>query len=138
MTRTVKLKTGTPLEARGSYSRAVAVDDLIFVSNTAGRNPETKEISPDPVDQLNQALDNIQRTLQALESSLDDVVRSRIFIQFREDVYPIMDAYGLRMRGIEPALTMFTPPLASDEYRVEIEVTAVRGCAKGIVSETNL
>jgi hypothetical protein len=35
----VKVETGNPFEERGSYSRLVAVDNLIFVSNTAGRNP---------------------------------------------------------------------------------------------------
>ena len=38
----VKVKTGNPFEERGSYSRLVAIDNLIFVSNTAGRNPQTK------------------------------------------------------------------------------------------------
>ena len=41
MTRIVKVKTGNRLEEISSYSRIVAVDNWIFVSNTAGRNPAT-------------------------------------------------------------------------------------------------
>lgn len=125
-----KLKTGSPYEERGSYSRAVQVGEFIFVSNTAGRDPATKQLPDDPVAQTNLALDNIERALQALGASLEDVVKTCIFIQHRDDVYPIMDAYGARMKGIDPALTMFTPPLSSDDYRVEIEVTAFSGAAK--------
>ncbi len=130
MSEICKLKTGSPYEERGSYSRAVQAGEFIFVSNTAGRDPETKVLADDPVAQTNQALDNIERALQALGASLEDVVKACIFIQNRSDVYPIMDAYGARMKGIDPALTMFTPPLSSDDYRVEIEVTALTDASK--------
>ncbi len=130
-----QVKTGSAYEKRGSYSRAVQVGDFIFVSNTAGRNPETGDIAGDPVEQTNQALDNIDRALKALGASLADVVKSCVYIQQREDVYPVMDAYGARMRGIDPALTMYTPALASDDYRVEIEVTAHVGAASAARSE---
>ena len=42
MTKVVKIKTGSKFEEHGSYSRIVAVDNWIFVSNTAGRNPVSK------------------------------------------------------------------------------------------------
>lgn len=52
----VKVKTGNKFEEHGSYSRLVAVDNLIFVSNTAGRNPQTKEIPEDVTEQTLQVL----------------------------------------------------------------------------------
>jgi hypothetical protein len=39
------------------------------------------------------------------------------------------------MRGINPTLTLTSPPLGSSEYKVEIEVTAYRGAAKANVKE---
>ncbi len=45
MTSVIKVKTGSKYEEMGSYSRLVAVDNWIHVSNTAGRHPQTKEIS---------------------------------------------------------------------------------------------
>jgi len=47
MTKIVKVKTGAKLEQLSSYSRIVMVDNWISVSNTAGRNPQTKEIPED-------------------------------------------------------------------------------------------
>ncbi len=51
MTRIVKVKTGSKFEEHASYSRVVVVDDWIYVSNTAGRNPQTKEIPEDLTEQ---------------------------------------------------------------------------------------
>ena len=138
MTQITKLKTGSPAETRGSYSRVVAVGDLIFVSNTAGRNPDTKLIPTDLREQTMQVLANIERALAAVDAVLEDVVAARVFIQFTDDIDEVMTAYAERMRGIEPTLTLTSPPLGSPEFKVEIEVTAYRGASKGPVNEINL
>lgn len=131
----VKVKTGSKFEEHGSYSRIVAVDNLIFVSNTAGRNPRTKLISEDPTEQILQALANIETALASVDATLADVVAARVFVQFPQDVETVMAAYGQRMRGINPTLTMTCPPLGSTEYKVEVEVTAYRGASKANVRE---
>lgn len=131
MAEIIKLKTGSPFEERGAYSRAVAVDDTIYVSLTAGRNPETRLISPDLAEQTRQVLANVEAALQALGSSLDDVVRSRVFVQDPADIDAVMDVVAARFRGVDPALTITSPRLGSPEYRIELEVTAVRGAALG-------
>jgi len=138
MLEVIKVKTGNKFEEHGSYSRLVAVGDLIFVSNTAGRNPRTKEIPADLAEQTNQVLDNISAALAAVDACLEDVVAARVFVQFAQDVLPVMDAYGQRMRGINPTLTMTSPPLGSPEYKVEIEVTAWRGASKAPVREMQI
>lgn len=125
----VKVKTGSKFEEHGSYSRLVAVDNLIFVSNTAGRNPRTKTIPEDLTAQTLQVLANIETALAAVDASLADVVAARVFVQFPQDVETVMTAYGEKMRGINPTLTMTCPALGAPEYRVEIEVTAYRGAA---------
>ncbi|MDG5493853.1 Rid family hydrolase [Niveispirillum sp. BGYR6] len=135
MTDIIKVKTGNKFEEHGSYSRLVAVNDLIFVSNTAGRNPRTKELSADPVEQLHQALNNIEGALASVGAVLADVVAARVFVQFPDDVETVMTAYGERMRGINPTLTMTCPPLGAQYYKVEIEVTAWRGASKAAVKE---
>jgi len=138
MTAIVKVKTGSPAEERGSYSRIVAVDNLIFVSNTAGRNPQTKLIPEDPVEQTLQVLSNIDAALAAVGSTLEDVVAARVFVQFPEDIDAVITAYADRMRGINPTLTLTSPPLGMPEFKVEIEVTAYRGVAKASVQEITI
>lgn len=138
MTHIVKVKTGNPFEEAASYSRLVAIDNWIFVSNTAGRHPETKEIPNDIEAQTRQVLANIERALKSVDASLDDAVMSRVFIQNPEDTDTIMAVVGERFRGINPATTVTCPPLASTIYKVELELTAFRGASKAKVKEIML
>ncbi|WP_234188422.1 RidA family protein [Shinella sp. NM-101] len=129
MTKIVKIKTGSRFEDHGSYSRIVAVDNWIFLSNTAGRNPETKEIPEDVVEQTRQVFANMARALAAVGATLADVVASRVFIQDPADTHAVMTIVGEMFRGIDPASTVTCPPLGSTVYKVEIEVTAFRGAS---------
>lgn len=138
MTDIIKVKTGSRFEEIGSYSRLVAVDNLIFVSNTAGRNPTTKKIPEDLTEQTLQVLTNIETALAAVGASLADTVAARVFVQFPQDIDTIMAAYAGKMRGINPTLTLTSPPLGSTEYKVEIEITAYRGASRSNIKEINL
>ena len=138
MTEITKVKSGSKFEELGSYSRLVAIDNMIFVSLTAGRNPQTKLIPTDLTEQTLQVLANIETALQSVGASLADVVASRVFVQFPEDIDVIMAAYADKMRGIDPTLTLTSPTLGSPEYKVEIEVTAYRGAAAANLTKINL
>ncbi|MEL0635709.1 Rid family hydrolase [Marinomonas sp. TI.3.20] len=129
MAKIIKLKTGSKFEESASYSRLVAVDNWIYVSNTAGRNPVSKEIPDDLLQQTQQVFDNIEAALASVEACLGDVVMSRVFIQNPADTMAVMDFIGTKFKGIDPATTVTSPPLGSSEYKVELEVTAYRGAA---------
>lgn len=138
MTKVVKIKTGSKFEEHGSYSRIVSVDNWIFVSNTAGRNPQTKEIPEDVTEQTRQVFANIEGALAAVGSSLADVVASRVFIQDPDDTVAVMTLVGEKFRGINPASTVTCPPLGSTVYKVEIEVTAYKGASSAEVEERTI
>jgi len=138
MTKIVKVKTGSRFEEIASYSRVVAVDNLIHVSNTAGRNPDTQEIPEDVIEQTEQVFRNIERALQAVDASLADVIMSRVFIQNPEDTPKVMEFIGTKFRGVNPATTVTCPPLGSTVYKVELEVTAYRGASQADVEEITI
>lgn len=138
MTKIVKVKTGSKLEEIASYSRVVAIDNMIYVSNTAGRNPDTQEIPEDVIEQTEQVFQNIERALAAVGASLADVVMSRVFIQTPEDTPKVMEFIGTKFRGINPATTVTCPPLGSTVYKVELEITAHRGASKAEVEEISI
>jgi enamine deaminase RidA (YjgF/YER057c/UK114 family) len=127
MTKIVKVKIGSKFEQHGSYSRLVAVDNWILMSNTAGRNPETKQIPDDVSEQLLQVFANIESALGTVGSGLSDIVSAKIFIQNPADTETVMTLFGEKMRGIDPVITVTCPPLGSEVYKVELEVTAYRG-----------
>jgi len=138
MTKIIKVKTGSRFEEIASYSRLVAIDNWIHVSNTAGRNPDTQEIPENVLDQTEQVIKNIERALAAVDATLADIVMSRVFIQNPQDTSEVMALIGKHFRGIEPATTVTCPPLASPSYKVELEVTAYRGAGQAQVEEITI
>ncbi len=134
MTQITKLKTGSKFEDMASYSRLVAVDNWIYVSNTAGRNPQTQIIPEDVIEQTHQVFANIEAALAAVDVGLGDVISSRVFIQDPNDVPKVMDVIGEKFRGVDPATTVTCPPLGSTVYKVELEVTAYRGASRAQVT----
>jgi len=135
MTRIVKVKTGSKLEEVASYSRVVAVDNWIFVSNTAGRNPVTGDMPEDAFAQTEQVFANIEAALASVDASLKDVISSKVFIQNPDLVPAVMELVGSKYRGVNPTTTVTCPPLGSSIYQVEIEVTAYRGASQADVKE---
>jgi enamine deaminase RidA (YjgF/YER057c/UK114 family) len=123
----MKVKSNSAIEARNSYSRAIAIDDWILLANTAGRDFRTREMPPDAAGQTVKALANIEGALAAVGSSLADVVRARVSVPDPADMAAVMAVFAERFKGIEPVGTFTCTPLAGPEYRVEIEVTAYRG-----------
>lgn len=135
MTKIVKVRTGSKFEEIGSYSRVVSVDDWVFVSNTAGRNPQTQQIPEDVNEQTSQVFANIKAALATVGATLADVVASRVFIQDPKDTHAVMTKVGEAFRGTNPACTVTCPPLGSAVYKVEIEVTAYRGASGADIDE---
>ena len=118
MTKITKLKTGSPFEDQASYSRLVCVDNWIYVSNTAGRNPQTKLIPEDVLEQAHQVFANIESALKAVDSSLADVVCSRVFIQDPRDVPAVMTLIVEKFRGVDPASTVTCPRVGRARPRI--------------------
>lgn len=127
MPKIIKLKSGSIVEEQESYSRLVCVGDWILVSNTAGRNYKTREMSDDPVAQAKQCFANIEGALSAVGSCLEDIVTSKISIPNPDDVGPVMAVVGERLKGIDPQRTITCTPLGLPEFKVEMEMTAYRG-----------
>jgi len=130
MKRLIKVKSGTKFEDIASYSRLVSVGDHIHICNTAGRNPETKEMPEDVTEQSFQAIANIERALIAAGSCLADVVAIRVFVPNPADADAVGAVLGEKFRGIDPACTLTCSPLASDIFKMELEATAYRGASK--------
>ena len=138
MTKIVKVKTSSKFEEIASYSRLVMVDNMIYVSNSAGRNPDTQEIPEDVIEQTEQVFNNIERALAAVNATLADVIVSRVFIQDPANIHDVMAYIGTKFKGINPASTATCPPLGSTTYKVEIEVTAYRGASTADVDEITI
>lgn len=125
----IKVKTGNRFEDSVSYSRAVAVDDWVFVANTAGRDHATGIIPEDAAEQCAIAVANVAKALAAVGSGLDEIVRLVVRIPGQDDVDAVTAVIGESFRGIDPAMSIVCTPLVGGHYAVELEATAHRGAA---------
>lgn len=118
--------SGSPWEALAGHSRAVVDGRWVFVSGTVGYDARIGRLPEGAVQQAEVSLDIIERALGDAGASFSDVVRVRVYIADRADVEAVSAVVKQRLGAARAANTTVCAPLAVDEAKVEIEVTALR------------
>lgn len=119
------ISSGSPLEAKVGYSRAVRVGDRVVVAGTAPQSPDGR-VDPDPEAQARRCLDIIGQALAEAGASFDDVVRTRLYLVDAGDFDAVGRAHHERFGDIRPVCTgLVVKALLDPAWKVEIEVEAV-------------
>ena len=124
MTARRKVSSGAPWESVVGYSRAVAAGDNIWVTGCTSIVDGEVVHEADPYQQTVQAIRNIAWALGQLDSSLEDVVRTRIFVTDISRWEEYGRAHGEAFADIMPATSM-VQVVALIDPRMMVEVEAV-------------
>ncbi len=116
--------SGTEWEPLAGYSRATRRGNRIYVSGTTATHLTTQIGGSDAAAQTQFAIDKIEGAILSLGGTLNDVVRTRVFVHDMADAEAIARAHGERFGHIMPANSMVEAKLIGAGYLVEIEADA--------------
>ncbi len=111
----------SPYEPIIGFSRAVRVGPHVYVSGTGPVDAD----NADPATQTDQILTIIAAALKEAGSSIEHVVRTRVYLTRAEDWEEVSRIYGKFFSITRPAATMVVvAALLNPTWRVEIEADA--------------
>ena len=121
------VSSGSPYEPVIGISRAVRIGQMIAVSGTAPIGPDGKSVGVgNPAAQARRCFEIAKQALEKLGASLDDVIRTRVFLTRIEDWKAVAEVHGECFRGVRPASTFVqVARFVEPEWLVEVEVDAV-------------
>jgi enamine deaminase RidA (YjgF/YER057c/UK114 family) len=119
--------SGVKWEEIVGYSRAVRVGNIIEVTGTVAADDNTELVGGNSAyEQAKFIIQKIEKVLKNAGASLDDVVRTRMFVTDISRWEEYGKAHGEFFSKIKPCTSMIeVKGLISPEYLVEIEATAI-------------
>ena len=117
-------------KAVGPYSQAVAFGDLLFCAGQIPLDPDTGEIAGDDVTpQTERVIENIKAVLAVNAMTLDDVVKTTVFLTTMSDFAAMNEVYARHFTQPFPARSTVAVLALPRGAKVEIEVTAAQSRA---------
>jgi len=113
-------------KAIGPYSAAVKAGQFVFTAGQLGIDPESGEFVPGGVEaQTRQALQNLQAVLEGAGSTLDQVVKTTVFLRDMNDFGTMNGIYGEFFTKNFPARSAVQAARLPKDGAVEIEAVAL-------------
>lgn len=111
--------------AIGPYSQAVRAGDLLFTAGQIGLDPASGQLAEGLEGQTRQVLANLRAILTAAGSSMDQVVKTTIFLADMGDFARVNAIYGEAFSVAPPARSTVQAAALPRGALVEIEAIAI-------------
>jgi len=110
----------------GPYNQAVRSGEFVFCSGQVGFDPATAAIVEGGIAaQTHQVLRNLEAVLAASGLSLDDVVKTTIYLVDLADFSAVNEAYGQHFGALPPARSTIGVVALPLGARIEIDAIAI-------------
>ena len=120
------VSTSDAPRAIGPYSQGVKAGGFVFVSGQVAIDPATNQmIEGDIRAQTERVLKNVAAILEAAGSSLDQVVKTTVFLKNMEDFAPMNEVYATFFSVEPPARATVEASKLPKDMLVEIEAIAL-------------
>jgi len=112
-------------QAIGPYCHAIKAGNLVFCSGQTPLDPQTNElVGADIKEQTERALKNLAIVLEGMGLSLENVVKTTVFLKDMADFRGMNEVYGQMFGAHRPARTTISARQNPLDALVEIECVA--------------
>lgn len=112
--------------AIGPYSQAVEVNGMIYTSGIIPVIPETGEIPEGSVEQAKVAFTNLTNLLEAAGSSMEEIIKTTVFIKDMNDFGAINEIYKEFFPAPFPSRSCVEVARLPKDVMIEIEAIALK------------
>lgn len=113
-------------KAGGPYSPAVKANGFVYLSGQIAADPVTGALVSDSIEAATaRALDNLKLVLEGGGLSLDDIVRTNVYLQDMNDFAQMNEAYAKHFGKEPPARTTIQVARLPRDARIEIDAIAI-------------
>lgn len=116
-----EIKTDKAPQALGPYSQGVIMGNILFTSGQIGINPENGQVAADIEGQARQALKNVKAVVEAGGGSMDDVVKTTVFVKDMNDFAKVNEIYAEFFTEPYPARSCVEVARLPKDLLVEME-----------------
>jgi len=111
-------------EAIGPYSQAVIANGLVYTSGQIALTPSGELVERDIKKQTRQVLTNLKNVLESVESGLDRVIKTTIYLENMEDFGIVNVIYAEYFGDHKPARSTIAVKTLPKNVLVEIDCIA--------------
>ena len=120
------IRTDKAPAAIGPYSQAIEVNQMVYTSGVIPVVPSTGEIPEGVEAQARQALTNLANLLEAAGTSMENVIKTTVFIKEMNDFGKINEVYATYFTGDFPARSCVEVARLPKDVLLEIEAVALK------------
>ncbi|MEC1180629.1 RidA family protein [Metasolibacillus meyeri] len=111
--------------AIGPYAQGMIVNNMFYSSGQIPLTASGELVDGDIVEQTNQVFENLKAVLAAAGSSLNQVVKTTVFIKDMDEFVALNEVYASHFGEHKPARSTVEVARLPKDVKVEIEVIAL-------------